>query len=283
MVTQPSPQGERWELEERVLRLLATIREHQGRNVSHLVEAEVDELLSAFYDDISELRFIALKTLFHLFLLKTLYVNRSSTDPAVMDYLAECMSGFLYTRDLFPLVQDQKRFGWMLSDMLQEMQNLTKFPNLFEAYRKMGDYSLFIAGVFAASLRRRRVNRWRGGSSPMHGVDLSHHVTTGRRYYLEASAHDMAGATGQREVLRKLGTYFEIYREALLEASERYILGFDMNLIADKMLDSFNRFRRTGDDRHLENARKYAAILHVDRAGFPSLWRLRRRPRAALL
>lgn len=56
-----------------------------------------------------------------------------------------------------------------------------------------------------------------------------------------------------------------------------------MNLIADKMLDSFNRFRRTGDDRHLENARKYAAILHVDRAGFPSLWRLRRRPRAALL
>ncbi|MSQ10709.1 MAG: hypothetical protein EXR52_06870 [Dehalococcoidia bacterium] len=282
-MTGPAVQPERWELEDRVQRLQATIREHQGSNVSHLVETEVDELLSAFYDDITELRFIGLKTLFHLFLIKTLYVNRSSTDPDVMDYLAECMSGFLYTRDLFPLMQDQKRFGWMLSDMLQEMQNLTKFPNLFEGYRKMGDYSLFIAGVFSASLRRRRVNRWRGGASPVHGVDLSHHVSTGKLYYLQASQHSMAEATGQRNVLRKLSTHFEIYRDALGEASERYILGFDMNLIADKMLDSFNRFRRTGDARHLENARKYAAILHVDRAGFPSLWRLRRRPRAALL
>ncbi len=278
-----TPNLQPWALDQRIQALRATIRDNQGRNAAHLIEREVDDLLSAFYDDIGELRLISLNSLFHLFLIKTLYVNRSSTDPDVLDYLAECMAGFLYTRDLFPLVQDAKRFGYMLSDLLQEMQNLTRFPNLFEAYRKMGDYSLFISGVFPASLRRRRWNRWRGVSAPAHGIDLSHHVTTGKRYYLEASEHAMAEATGQRPVLRKLSTYFDIYRAALHEASERYILGFDMNLIADKMLDSFNRYRRTGDETHLENSRKYAAILHVERAGFPGLWRLRRRPRGVVL
>ena len=279
----PTSEPEHWGLESRIDALRSTIREHQGRNVAHLVEGEVDDLLSAFYDDIGELRLISLPMLFRLFLIKTLYVNRNSTDPDVLDYLADCLAGFLYTRDLFPLVQDQKRFGYMLSDVLEEMQNLTRFPNLFEAFRKLGDYSLFLTGVFPAALRRRRWNRWQGAAAPAHGIDLSYHVTNGKLYYREAAQHDMAAATEQRPVLHKLATYFDIYREALSEASERYILGFDMNLIADKMLDSFNRYRRSGDERHLENARKYAAILHVDRAEFPGLWRLRRRPRAHIL
>jgi hypothetical protein len=60
--------------------------------------------------------------------------------------------------------------------------------------------------------------------------------------------------------------------EALSEISERYILGFDMNVIADKLLDNFNLYRRTGEQRYLENARKYAAILKVDGTSFPKLF-----------
>ncbi|MDP2950582.1 MAG: hypothetical protein Q8P22_13750, partial [Chloroflexota bacterium] len=84
----------------------------------------------------------------------------------------------------------------------------------------------------------------------------------------------------QRRTLTKLADYFEIYMDALNEASERYILGFDLNLIADKMLDNFNLYRRTGEEKYLENARKYAAILRVDEARFPALFR---RPRGAVL
>ena len=54
--------------------------------------------------------------------------------------------------------------------------------------------------------------------------------------------------------------------------SERYILGFDLDLIADKMLDNFNRYRETGDEHALDNARRYASILRLDRARFPALF-----------
>ena len=60
--------------------------------------------------------------------------------------------------------------------------------------------------------------------------------------------------------------------EALNEASETYILGLDMNVIANKMLDAFNRYRETGDDLHMENARKFAALLKVDSEKFPALF-----------
>ncbi len=271
-------------LEERIQRLKTSAAEHAGRNIAGPeFTAEVDGLISSFYDDIGELKSIELRSLFDLFLIKTLYVERRSTDPQVVDYLSSMMFGFLYTRDLFPLVQDSKRFGYLLSDLLDEMQSAARFPDLFEAYRKLGDYSLFITGVFPASLKRRRWNRWRRSYQPVPMVDLSYHVANGKNYYRMAADHEFADATQQRPVLAKLSTYFDIYMGAMNEASERYILGFDMNLIADKMLDNFNRYRRTGDEGFLENARKYAAILKVDRANFPSLWQLRRRPRATLL
>lgn len=273
-----------WALQANIEQLKARVTGHPGRNVADAAfTAEVDALLSAFYDDIGELKSIRLRSLFDLFLLKTLYVERHSTDPQVLDYLASLMHGFLYTRDLFPLIQDNKRSGYLLSDLLEEMQSAARFPNLFEAYRKMGDYSLFISGVFPASLKRRRWNRWRRSYQPAPTIDLNYHVTNGKNYYRMAADHDFAMATEQRPVLNKLSTYFDIYMAAMNEASERYILGFDMNIIADKMLDEFNRYRRTGDEAAIENARKYAALLRVDKAGFPSLWRLRRRPRATLL
>lgn len=273
-----------WALEDRIQTLKRTVTENSGKNVADSdFVAEVDDLLSAFYDDIGELKSIQLESLFDLFLIKTLYVNRGSTDAHVLQYLGSMMAGFLYTRDLFPLVQGTRHYGFMLSDVLQEMQNLTRFPNLFEAFRKLGDYSLFLTGIFPASLRRRRWNRWKNAYEPIKGIDLGYHVTAGKNYYRQASEHELAEAVQQRQMLGKLSNYFDIYREAMTEASERYILGFDMNIIADKMLDNFNRFRRTGDQTYLENARKYAAILKVDRGTFPSLWQIRRRPRATLL
>ena len=269
-------------LEERVQQLKGVVTEHTGSNVADAKFAvEVDGLLSAFYDDIGEIKSIRLQSLFDLFLIKTLYVERRSTDGHIIDYLSSMMSSFLFTRDLFPLVRDNRRFGFMLSDLLEEMQNMTRFPNLFEAYRKLGDYSLFITGIFPASLSRRR--RWRRPYYRAPTVDVHYHVSNGKNYYHLASTHELADETQQRMLLSKLSSYFEIYMGAMNEVSERYVLGFDMNLIADKMLDNFNRFRRTGDEVYLENARKYAALLKVDRTSFPRLWKLRRAPKATLL
>jgi len=89
--------------------------------------------------------------------------------------------------------------------------------------------------------------------------------------------HKLAEFTRQRPTLLKLSGYFEVYLDALNELSERYVTGFDFNLIADKMLDRFNLYRRTGDERHREEARRYAALLRLDSRRFPALYR-RARP-----
>jgi hypothetical protein len=209
--------------------------------------------------------------------IKVLYVGRRSTDVQVIDYLGELMNRYLYTRELFPVVRGDRRFAYYLSDLLEESRRLIHFQNLFEAHRKYADNALFLTGVFPRSLRRGRGGRKR--TVPF--VDSAYYVSSGKTSYRLAAEHELAESTQQRETLNKLSTYFEVYMDALNEMSERYILGFDLNLIADKMLDNFNLYRRTGDEKYLNNARKYAAILKVDSARFPSLFR--RAPRAVLL
>lgn len=264
-------------LETAVRELKQIIHEHDGTNVADAAFARrVDELISAFYDDIGEITYVPIGSLFDLFLIKVLYVGRGSRDAAVLDYLSGMLTRYLYTHELFPIVRGGRRFSIYLSDLLEETQRRGAFQNLFEAYRKLADNSLFISGVFPASLRGSR----RGRLGFSRYLDRSYYVGTGKTCYRLAGQHDLAEITQQRGTLFKLADYFEIYMDALNEASERYILGFDMNLIADKMLDNFNLYRRTGEEKYLENARKYAAILRVDQARFPSLFR---RPRGTPL
>ena len=263
-------------LEQEIGALKDRIWANNGTNVAdYHFSDEVDRLISIFYDDIGELKLISIHSLFDLFVIKTLYVERGGRDAAVIDYLGEMLTRYLFTREMFPSAQGSQQIMVYLSDLLEETSHpgSAHFQNLFEAYRKFADNSLFIVGVFPDSVRRRRFGR-----RAAMLVDRSYFVTNGRTYYRLAAEHDLAEFTRQRVTLEKLSAYFDIYTEALNELSERYIMGFDMNIIADKMLDSFNRYRRTGDQHHLENARKYAALLKIDQRHFPSLFRRRARP-----
>lgn len=259
-------------LEGSVRELKATIAEHDGTNLADARFARrVDALLSVFYDDIAEISNVSSRTLFDLFVIKVLYVGRRSTDASVVDYLGELLNRYLFTRELFPFQRGGRHYALYLSDLLEETRQRARFQNLFEAYRKFGDNSLFVTGVFPRSLqRRRRSLRW---PKPSIFIDRSYYVSTGKTYYRLASEHELADFIQQRGLLAKLSAYFEVYMDALNEMSERYIMGFDMHLIADKMLDNFNLYRRTGDEKYLSNARKYAAILKVDRASFPAIFR----------
>jgi hypothetical protein len=103
-------------------------------------------------------------------------------------------------------------------------------------------------------------------------------MVLGQRYYQVAAEEQLAQLVGQREVLGKLSQRFRFYVESLNELSQRYVLGFDMDLVSNKMLDAFNLYRETGDEAHLESARKYAALLKVDRS-----FNAMRRPRGRII
>ena len=90
--------------------------------------------------------------------------------------------------------------------------------------------------------------------------------------YRMAARDEHAGCPHQPDTLTKLADYFEVYMDALTEMSQRYIMGFDMSVISNKMLDAFNRYRTSRDDADLADARRYAAILRLDRDHFPAIF-----------
>src|SRR3990172_2349464 len=147
-------------LEAAVRELKDEIAARDGTNVAGAAFARrVDGLLSVFYDDIGEITSVSTRTLFDLFVIKALYLERHSTDASVVDYLGRLLDRYLYTPELFPAASDGKPGWFYLSDLIQETKQRARFQNLFEAYRKYADNSLFVAGVFPRALRRRRRSR----------------------------------------------------------------------------------------------------------------------------
>ncbi|MEX2246357.1 MAG: hypothetical protein WEC75_06690 [Dehalococcoidia bacterium] len=261
-------------LEEQVHDLKAIIAGNDGHNAADPRFARtVDTLVSAVYDDIGEIKEAPTRALFDLFVIKVLYVGRHSRHFDVIDYLGGLLERYLYAIEMFPPDATGHPQPMYYSDLLDEEKMATRFQNMFEAYRKYGDNALFVTGMFPQSVGRRRPS----GRSALRrraarGVDAGYYVTTGKAMYRMAARHELAEDTEQRGTLEKLSEYFEVYMDALNEMSERYIMGFDMELIADKMLDNFNRYRASGEERYLTNARRYAAILHLAPERFPALF-----------
>ena len=255
-------------LEQRVGALKTLIRSPNADTRDWRFEREVDDLLDVFYDDIGTIKLLPLRSLFDLFLLKVMYVGRDGRDPDVLDYLSDMMNRFLLSREL---MRFNARYDFLFS-LLDEIKEKTRFQNLFEASRHMADNALFVTGIFPTAGRRRR-----GWGRPPH-FDREHFIDLGRRYYQVAAEEELATVVGQRDVLSRLSTGFRFYVETLNEVSQRYVLGFDMELMSNKMLDAYNSYRRTGDQVFLDSASKYAALLKIDR-GFTGL----RRPRGRIL
>ena len=259
------------ELESRVSVLRGLIAKGEEVLSPLSFEAEVDDLLHLFYADIGTIKQISLKTLFDLFLIKVLYLGRGEKDFVVLEYLSELLSRFLWSRELFRF---NARYDFLYS-LLEDMKERSKFQNLFEATRHLADNALFITGIFPSSRPwRRGRRRW---ASPR--FDRAQFMELGQRYYRVAAGEQLAEVVGQRPVLLRLATRFPFYVAGLNELSQRYVLGFDMNVVADKMLDAWNLYRRTGEQRYLDQATRYASILKVD----PDFRGLRRTPRIAIL
>ncbi len=260
-------------IEDRVRELKEIIAGNDGRNVADArFTRAVDELVSALYDDIGTIKDVRTRALFDLFVIKVLYVGRHSCDAGIVEYLGGLLERYVSTNELFPPDEDRRPRRLYFSDTLDATRQPAGTENVFEAYRAYADNALFMSSVFPASLQPRRTRARtplrRGTAAP--SVDAAYYVTTGKTMYRMAARDEHTGCAHQPDTLTKLADYFEVYMEALGEMSERYILGFDMELIADKMLDAFNRYRSSREHRDLTNAQRYAAILRLDRQHFPA-------------
>ena len=275
------------DVETAVQALKETASAHEGRNiVDRAFARQVDTLLDGFYADITQLKRIELQSLFDLFLLKSLYIDRHSTSIATLDYLGGLLARHVRMREIFPIPDLAAHFGSLLESLMEEAEHgaAREAQNLFEANRNIADSTLFLIGIFPASLTGRR-SRWRRRRSPtmqaIPRLDISYYTRLGRSHYALASEHELARWTGLDGVLSRLSNNFDIYAEVLSEVAQTFIHGVDVQRVTNLMLDSYNAWRRTGDPQRMEELRKYAALLALDpRRAFS---RLRRRQHYVLL
>jgi hypothetical protein len=257
-------------IEDSVRELKEIIATNDGHNAADArFSRAVDELVSAVYDDIGEVSPLSARTLFDLFVIKVLYVGRHSVDAGIIDYLGALLEQCLLTNAVFPPGEDGRPRRLYFSDLLDPEKRPLGVPNVFEAYRWYADGALFLSGVFPSSIRARSKSPSALRRRAAPGIDAAYYVSTGKAMYRMAARDDHASCAHHPGTLAKLADNFELYVDALNEMSERYIIGFDMQLIADKMLDGFNRYRASHNESDLASVRHYASILRPDGEQFP--------------
>jgi hypothetical protein len=246
-------------IEQRVRELKEIIAGNDGRNAADRpFSRAVDELLSAVYDDIGEISALPARALFDLFVIKVLYVGRNSRDAAVIDYIGAMLEAYIDVRKLFPPDDQGRPRRLYFSDMLDPETHPRDEPDVYEAYRRYADSALFLSGIFHPTLRARIRPRSHLRRRVAPAVDAAYYISTGREMYLRAAQHHHRECEHAPRTLAMLGDNFELYADALGEMSERYIIGFDFGLIANKMLDAMNMSKPA-------EARRYAGLIELTR------------------
>ena len=123
------------------------------------------------------------------------FSQSSLHDRDLLFYLSDLLVAFIDIEELYQVKDEEGKDVTYLIDMMQ-VANRTPAPQRKHCYRHMGDYSLFILGMYPESLNRGK-----------RSIPSSYYVDTGRRSYLEAS--QLEADTEAVVVLRKLVDKYE--------------------------------------------------------------------------
>lgn len=117
-------------------------------------------------------------------------------DKDILLYLSDLLVEFISTENLYHLTDEEGRRLIYLIDMLEQASQQDARSDRRRYYKHIGDYSLFILGMFPESLESGR-----------RSIPQSYYVDTGRRSYLAASALDPNSEA--TIVFRKLADKYE--------------------------------------------------------------------------
>ena len=121
---------------------------------------------------------------FSVLLRRSLMDQRILGDKKVINYIANLLSLFVRTDRLHRIHRNDKQTHHYLTDMIQEAVNADT-RRQFLIYSHIGNYSLYLTGIFPQWIeyRRRYKNR---------PVSTQFYIDFGREYYERASSHTMA-------------------------------------------------------------------------------------------
>lgn len=155
-------------------------------------------------------------------------VVRLLENKALLDYLAELLASFTrtYSGVFFYRAGNRwyrRRFSDLDLDDLLSLLELVEPENCFPIYKRLGDLSLFLTGIFPeATVRRPELHV----SRHSRGRRLEEYLEMGPQFYQKAATFPEAQRGQMRGVLELLSNNFAIARKPLNALAQKY-MGFN--------------------------------------------------------
>ncbi|HTR20084.1 MAG TPA: hypothetical protein VMH88_04450 [Gemmatimonadales bacterium] len=134
-------------------------------------------------------------------------------DRSLADYLAALLLEFgAHGRANRLRAADDQTYNYLL-EIVSDLEEQEPGPRAFELQAHLGNYSLWLAGLFPdfiAAVKRRRA-----------GPDLTYYDAWGRRGYGLAAGHRLAAQYGVDDIFRQAAERFPALRLALNRLSDR--------------------------------------------------------------
>ncbi len=140
-------------------------------------------------------------------------VNPVSRQDTIEYIEREILLEFIHTDNLFKIRDASGRALEDIAEMLAEgeiLLNAQSFDREFQVHKHIGDYTLFMLGMFPSALGRRRGKEFVLGKIIIPDGDLTdHYLLQGKRSYRIASEFS------NRELFQELSVNFQLYRKIL--------------------------------------------------------------------
>lgn len=152
-------------------------------------------------------------------------VVRLLENGMLLDYLAELLASFTRTYGGVFFYRAGKRwyrrrFSDLDLDDLLSLLELVELKNCFPIYKRLGDLSLFLTGIFPeATLGRPELHT----SRHRQGRRLEEYLEIGPQFYQKAATFPEAQRGQMRAVLELLGSNFALARKPLNALAQKYM------------------------------------------------------------
>ncbi len=163
--------------------------------------------------------------LFYYVAVRHLLLKVGADDRELADYLAAMLLEFGRRDRAWRVSWNDDHQHRYLIDILSDLETATG-ERRFRVMAHLGNYALWISGVFPDYIQARRDRRG--------GPDVSYYQAMGRQGYSMAAEHDMAEPLGLAPVLRSAAERFALVRTALNRLSDQFI--FPGRYSADRVI-----------------------------------------------
>jgi len=170
--------------------------------------------------------------LYFYILVRNVFRHSGLAERDLADYVAEVLTEYSRTERLDFRVHGHGKPLEYVFEMLTALQTADDITR-FYIRAHIGNYSLFLSGVFPDRIRRR--------AERIGAPDLKYYEEMGRLSFRAVSDHRLAYKYDLAEIFNLLSDRFQVTRKALNDLGERLISIGDADASADGMLKQISK------------------------------------------